>query len=274
MVRDMGDGAGDEGRPPKAGDVELSVVVPYYNPGPRLPHNVRGVMDALEQTGIEFEVVTVSDGSTDGSAEAMAELPGPGLRRIELPRNMGKGEALRVGLRQGRGRYLGFIDADGDIPARLLPAFVEAIRDGSVDIVVASKRHPDSEVVYPRLRRIYSWGYQQLVRALFDLDVRDTQTGLKILRREVLEAVLPETFEKRFAFDLEVLVLARLHGFGRVAELPVRIERRFSSTISPRAVAGIVADTFAIWWRLRARRRHQMPSALRPGRRPGPPVGA
>ena len=87
------------------------------------------------------------------------------------------------------------------------------------------------------VRRLYSWGFQQLVRLMFDLDVRDTQTGIKVLRREVLEAVLPLMVEQRFAFDLELLVVARRLGFDRFAELPVRIERRFGSTISVRAVA-------------------------------------
>lgn len=260
---------------PEEKPVELSIVVPFYNPGPRLPENVRSVLDELTATGITFEVVTVSDGSTDGSAQMVASLMREGLQRIELPHNIGKGEALRVGLRQGRGRYLGFIDADGDIPARLLPSFVDAIKGGSVDIVVASKRHPESEVEYPLMRRLYSWGYQQLVRVLFRLDVRDTQTGLKILRREVVEAVLPETFEKRFAFDLEVLVLARLHGFDQVAELPVRIERRFGSTISPAAVLGIVADTLAIWWRLRVRRHYCRSSPRCSSKVPvSPPTGS
>jgi glycosyltransferase involved in cell wall biosynthesis len=243
--------AGPAGAP---GSLELSIVVPYYNPGPSLAGNLAAVVQALEATGLSFEVVAVSDGSTDGSPEDIAGMPGERLRRLSLPQHVGKGEALRVGLREGRGRYVGFIDADGDIPAETLGSFVEAIRSETVDIVVGSKRHPDSDVVYPPVRRLYSWGYQQLVRALFHLHVRDTQTGIKVLRREVLEAVLPQMFEKRFAFDLELLVVARLCGFDRIAELPVRIERRFGSTISLPAVAGIVADTLAIWWRLRVRR--------------------
>jgi glycosyltransferase involved in cell wall biosynthesis len=252
-VQSQGQGGGGTSGPQTP---ELSIVVPFYDPGPRLPNNIAAVLAVLQGTGLSFEVVAVSDGSTDGSAQAINRMPAEQLRRIELPHHIGKGEALRVGLRQGRGRYVGFIDADGDIPAHLLPSFVDAIRSGSVDIVIASKRHPDSEVRYPPLRRLYSWTYQQLVRLLFHLDVQDTQTGLKILRREVLEQLLPETFEKRFAFDLEVLVLARLHGFNRITELPVRIERRFGSTVSPLAVAGIIADTLAIWWRLRIRRRY------------------
>ena len=249
---------------PEADALELSIVVPFFNPGRRLAGHLGGVVEALEDTGLSYEVLAVSDGSTDQSAQSIAALVGGRVRRIDMPMHVGKGEALRVGLRQGRGRYLGFIDADGDIPARQLGAFVDAIRSGSVDIVVGSKRHPDSEVAYPPLRRLYSWAYQQLVRLLFRLDVRDTQTGLKILRRQVLESVLPETFEERFAFDLELLVLARRHGFDRIAELPVRVEQHLGSTISASAVLGIVADTLAVWWRLRVRR----------GRRPGVTAGS
>ncbi|MHB8593445.1 MAG: glycosyltransferase family 2 protein, partial [Acidimicrobiales bacterium] len=164
------------------GGLELSIVVPFYNPGPGFTRNIMAVVGALEATGLSFEVLAVSDGSTDRGVGEI-DLVGERLRRIDLPVHVGKGQALRVGLSEGRGRYLGFIDADGDIPAELLGSFVEAIRTEAVDIVVGSKRHPASDVFYPPLRRLYSWGYQQLVRLLFDLKVRDTQTGIKILRR-------------------------------------------------------------------------------------------
>ncbi len=75
--------------------------------------------------------------------------------------------------------------------------------------------------------------------------------------------------EQRFAFDLELLVVARLLGFDRFAELPVRIERRFGSTISLRAVAGILADTFSIWWRLRVRHQYGAGGAARGSPDPG-----
>ncbi|MHB8439266.1 MAG: glycosyltransferase [Acidimicrobiales bacterium] len=236
------------------GEIELSIVIPYFNPGSALAANIGAVVEVLDHTGLGYEVIAVSDGSTDGSAQSIVALAPGRLRQINLPVNVGKGEALRVGLREGRGRYVGFIDADGDIPAHHLGQFVEAVRSGTVDIVVGSKRHAQSEVVYPRARRIYSWGFQQLIRLMFRLDVRDTQTGIKILRRDVLESVLPYMFEKRFAFDLELMVVAARQGFDRVAELPVRIEQHFGSTISPGAVLGIVADTAHIWWRLRVRR--------------------
>jgi len=232
---------------------EITIVMPYYNPGESLGRNVLDVLKVLESAGLDFEVIAVSDGTTDGSEATIDALGEDRVTRVDLAQHKGKGEALRVGLSKGRGRYLGFIDADGDLPADLLGTFVSTVRSGDVDIVVGSKRHLESDVEYPFVRRVYSWGFQQLVRVLFDLNVRDTQTGIKVLRREVLEAVLPLMVEQRFAFDLEMLVVARQLGYDRFAELPVRIERHFGSTISLKAVALILSDTFAIWWRWRVR---------------------
>ena len=170
--------------------------------------------------------------------------------------NLGKGEALRVGLTQGRGRYLGFIDADGDLDPALLEPFIALIKLYEPDIVLGSKRHPLSEVEYPVVRRIYSWGYQQLIRVLFRLRIRDTQTGLKLVRRDVLANVLPRMVERRFAFDLELFVVARHLGYTRFLEAPIRLEHHFTSTISGTAVGGMLHDTLAIFYRLRILRHY------------------
>jgi glycosyltransferase involved in cell wall biosynthesis len=199
-----------------------------------------------------FEVIAVSDGSTDGSEALLVDREY--VQVLQLPKNEGKGAALRLGLTQGRGRYLGFIDGDGDIPAGQLKDFIAAIRDAKPDIVLGSKLHPDSEVVYPLLRHLYSFAYQQLNRVLFGLSVRDTQTGVKLIRRDVLAAVLPRMLEKRFAFDLELLVVARRVGYRRFVELPVQIRERFSSTISPKTVSRMLVDTAAIFYRLKVLR--------------------
>ena len=103
--------------------------------------------------------------------------------------------------------------------------------------MIGSKRHPESHVHYPRSRRVGSWLYQQLVRLLFRLDVRDTQVGLKVFRREVAEEVLPLLLVKQFAFDLEFLAVARALGYGRIREQPVRLEYRFTGS-GVRSVGG------------------------------------
>ena len=230
-------------------EIDLSLVIPFYNPGHRLASHVQAVVDALRTERVTFEVIAVSDGSTDGSPASIAGIEQ--VRVVELAENQGKGAALRVGLAQGRGRYLGFIDGDGDIPARQLSHFLAAIRAGDPDVVLGSKLHPGSDVVYPPLRRLYSSGYRQLTRLLFRLPTRDTQTGIKLIRRETLAAVLPKMVEKRFAFDLELLVVARRMGYRSFVELPVQIAERFTTTISPQAVWRTLLDTFAIFYRLR-----------------------
>ena len=233
--------------------VDLTVVVPYFNPGELLVPTVRRVLEVLEESAASYEVVAVSDGSTDGSDRALDDAFGgrPELTNVVLAVNQGKGAALRVGLARGRGRYLGFIDADGDLDPVLLASFLGTAKRENPDIILGSKRHPLSEVEYPVLRRLYSWGYQQLVRAGFRLSLRDTQTGIKLIRRDVLAAVLPRMLEKRFAFDLELLVVASRLGYRRFLEAPVSLHHQFQSTVSWRSVRAMLVDTAAIWYRLR-----------------------
>lgn len=230
---------------------DLTLVVPYYNPGPILKKYILELSSVLNATHSHYEIITVSDGSTDGSINGLdGLLPANKLRNIGLSKNHGKGQALRVGLAQGRGKYLGFIDADGDIPANQLFEFIEKTKESNIDIIIGSKRHPDSEVVYPPIRRIYSWLYQQIIKILFRLSVKDTQVGIKFIRMEVLEEVLPIMLEKRFAFDLELFVVCRKLGYKKIVELPVHIQKRFTSTISIKTAKDIVIDTLGIFYRL------------------------
>jgi hypothetical protein len=132
-----------------------------------------------------------------------------------------------------------------------------------LDAAIGSKRHPRSQVDYPKRRRVYSWLYQQLIRVLFDLDVRDTQVGVKLFRRALVDAVVPHLLVKRYAFDLELLAVANDSGFHRIGELPVRLDYGFSeSGLDPLAVAQALVDTAAIFYRLRIlqyyRRRRQI----------------
>jgi O-antigen/teichoic acid export membrane protein len=234
-------------------DLDLTVVVPYYNPGSLLVPTIERLLSVLDASGASYEVIAVSDGSTDGSDRELDEaLPGrPRLTNVVLADNQGKGAALRVGLAKGHGRYLGFIDADGDLDPILLDSFQTMVGLYSPDIILGSKRHPLSEVEYPFLRRVYSWGYQQVVRIGFRLNIRDTQTGIKLIRRDVLSAVLPRMVEKRFAFDLELFVIARRLGYKRFLEAPIRLRHQFTSTVSWRSVYRSLLDTMAIWYRLR-----------------------
>jgi glycosyltransferase involved in cell wall biosynthesis len=239
-----------------AGDLDLSVVVPFYNPGDLLRPNLLNLVEALRCAGASFEVIAVSDGCTDGSPASIADLEPTVIRCLSLPRNAGKGAALRLGLAEGRGRYLGFIDADGDLDPAHWEPFLGLVKLYRPDVVMGSKLHTlsDIDASQSSIRRLASWGYQTLVRVLFpSLPVRDTQVGIKVFRRELLMDVLPRTIEQRFVFDLELLVVARRLGYRRIMTAPITMRRNGVSTLRPRAVWVMFADTVKLACRLHLR---------------------
>jgi len=242
----------------------LSVVVPVFNQEAAIAASIVTIREAVaEGLGEPFELIIVSDGSIDRTAERALESATKDVRVIHYDRNLGKGYAIKVGALEARGRYVAYIDADLDLDPAWLPAFVARAEEAHLDFAIGSKRHPDSQVHYPRRRRVYSWLYQQLVRLLFQLDVRDTQVGLKVFRREVGDQVLPLLLVKRFAFDLELLAVARALGFRRVEELPIRLDYQFAgSGVNPLAVGRALVDTAAIFYRLRVLRYYQRKRAL------------
>ena len=230
----------------------LSVVMPLYNEGARITANVEQTLAVLRMLG-PSELVLVNDGSSDNSGEEIAQLaekfPGE-IISLQLPRS-GKGEALRRGTQAARGEFVVFIDADLDLPPEQILFFVAIQRVKKADAVIGSKMHPDSTVEYPLIRRVYSLGYFLLVKFLFGLPVRDTQTGLKLVRRDLLLAALEKTESRGFTLDLELLV--RLVQLGAVmveAPVVVRHSMKFGGIGLP-VVWQIFRDTWLVWRRTR-----------------------
>ena len=230
----------------------LSVVMPAFNLGSVIRENLRRCAEYLEGT-IPYELVPVDDGSADDTAaelrRAAAELPR--VRPVFLPRNEGKGAALRAGADAARGSHILLLDADLDLSPALLPRFFETLREKGADIVIGSKMHPESRIDYPLRRRIASRVYYGLVKLLVRLPVRDTQTGMKLFRAEALHLAFDRMLAKRFAFDLEVLAIARDAGY-RIAEAPVVMHFGDKmGSLTARNVRETLNDTLAVFYRLR-----------------------
>jgi glycosyltransferase involved in cell wall biosynthesis len=239
----------------------LSAVLPVYNGGAEIVDNVDVIRRTLA-TGLpteDVEVIVVSDGSIDETEVELAKARGDvGFRLIHYDRNLGKGYAVKAGALAATGEWIALIDADLDLDPSSVPAYLEVARRENLDFAIGSKRHPDSVVHYPRSRRIASWCYQQLNRLLFRLDVRDTQVGLKVFHRRVVDEVVPLLLVKQFAFDLELLAVASALGFRRVQELPIRLDYRFSgSALGSTTILRALWDTGAVFYRLRVLRTYQ-----------------
>jgi glycosyltransferase involved in cell wall biosynthesis len=252
--------------------VQLSVIVPAYREGRRIHDNLSRLIGELDKLNVAYEVVVVSDGNTDTTVREAKRLGSPAVKVFHYPMNIGKGFALSFGVSQSSGSLVTFIDADMELDPANIKGFIDLMQTAGCDAVIGSKRHPQSKVAYPRLRRLQSAIYQLVVRVLFNLDVRDTQTGLKLFRRNVLEEALPLLAIKRFAFDLELLVVARQLGYRQVCEAPISLDYQFESTVNLWSAFRISWDTAAIFYRLRIlryyqRRRRELLEARRDGDR-------
>ena len=238
------------------GSDRLSVIMPLYRLAASAAANLQQVADLFERYAVEAELVPVDDGSGDGTDEILRHFELGGFRHVTLkpvicPRNGGKGAALRAGFEASTGRYVMLLDGDLDIQPAQTPYFFESMAKNRADIVVGSKRHPDSQVRYPWHRRIVSWCYFTLVRWFVGLPITDTQTGMKLFKREVLGPALDRMLVKTYAFDLELLAIAASRG-AKIAEAPVviRFGNKFGA-LKPKTVFEMAKDTLAVFYRLR-----------------------
>lgn len=257
------------------GELDLTVVIPSYNPGAALRSTVTDLVAAADRAGIAYEVIAVSDGSTDGSDEGLEEV-GPAVRVVRCATNRGKGAALHTGFARARGRYVGFVDADGDIDPAHVVDYLAVARSGDHDVVYASKRHPLSQSASSAVRKVISYGFISVVGTLFALGVADTQTGCKLFRRETLATVLPRLREHRFAFDLEFFVAARAAGVARMVAAPVEIKARMAgSTVGRAAITRTLGDALTVLARLHFTPTYRTAVPLVPTpQRPSPDGGA
>lgn len=222
----------------------LSVVVPAYQAGPTIYACLQLLLEALDRLDRPYEVIVVVDGSTDSTVAEVARHLAR-VRTLSYERNRGKGYAVRHGLAHATGDVVAYIDADMELHPDGLGRLAEML-DRGYDAALGSKRHPESLVRYPPFRRLQSTAYLGLVHLLFGLTLTDTQTGLKVLRGDLVRQALPLLTCDGFAFDLELLVVLRQLG-GTFVEGPIELDYQFQTTTSLRAAAAVLRDTLGIW---------------------------
>lgn len=205
-------------------NVFLSIVVPVFNDVKNIKNNLKLLAAEVSQVFKNYEIIVVSDGSIDGTSDAILAMDILHIVPIILEQNQGKGAALRRGFEQASGQYVMFIDGGMEIHPREIKIFLGLMFLYDADIVVGSKRHPQSTVYYPFYRQFLSYLYQLLVRSLFKVNITDTQVGIKMFRSEVVRDVLPHLQIRTYGFDLEVLALAVRMGHVKILEAPVRLD--------------------------------------------------
>lgn len=240
---------------------KVTIIIPAHNEK-IIYQSIQEVYNTMRQTRWDFEIITVVDGkvsatdTTFSDAKKAVKLDPTRIFVYGYDVNKGKGYAVRYGMARATGDYISFIDAGLDINPNGISMVLEHMEWYGADIIVGSKKHPASKVKYPFVRKIYSFAYHFLVWLMFDLHIKDTQTGLKVYKREVLEKVLPRLSVKKFAFDIELLSVAHKLGFSKIYEAPVDVKMNFSAShfstglIFNKHVRDMLYDTIAIFYRM------------------------
>lgn len=232
----------------------LSVIVPAYRQEKTIAKDLKNIDHILSEglQDFDYEIICVVDGMVDRTFEEAKKAESERVKVIGYEQNHGKGYAVRFGMVRAKGELISFLDAGMDISPMGIMMLVAHMKWYNADIIVGSKRHPVSRVNYPWVRRILSVGYHLGVKILFGLPLTDTQSGIKIFKKEVLEKVLPRLLVKKYAMDIEMLAVARYLGFQRIYEAPIEVlfdEK--NSGISWKVVCRMYWDTLAIFYRLR-----------------------
>jgi dolichyl-phosphate beta-glucosyltransferase len=231
----------------------LSVIVPAYNEAARLPATLHRLHEYLEETEPAYEVITVDDGSSDGTPDAALKIASdwPRLRVLRLLANRGKGWAVRAGMLAARGELRLFSDADLSTPIEELPKLRERIR-GATQVAIASRELPESriDVHQPRHREVMGRSYNRLLQLLVLPGLQDTQCGFKLFTAEAAVACFEPLRTPGFGFDAEVLRRARRLGW-EIAEVGVAWHHAENSRVSAMRHSAV---TFVDLLRLRLQR--------------------
>jgi glycosyltransferase involved in cell wall biosynthesis len=213
---------------------DLSVVVPAHNEGWRLPDSMAELFTFLATQSYTAEVIVVENGSGDDTVAVVERLMSgySGLKLVTVP-TAGKGGAVKAGVMAATGRVIFLCDADLSTPAAEITRFVNRL-DEDADIVVGS-REGIGAIRYgePSYRHVMGRAFNSLVRRLAVGGIQDTQCGFKAFRGEVARRLFSMQTISGWAFDVEILYLARKMGCN-VVELPV--EWRFNSDTKVKAL--------------------------------------
>ena len=197
--------------------MKLSLIIPVYNEASRFRAGIKLALDYLQSQFYSWEVIVVDDGSNDNSTSTINKA---NTHVIRTGKNFGKGHAIKIGVEAAAGEYIVFSDIDFSVSLIYLPKFLSALK--SSDIAIGSRRLPQSHIAHHQdyLRESLGRGFTGLSNLILGLNHTDLTCGFKGFKRSVAQKLFSLQKLNRWAFDSEILFLAKKLGL-RVTEIPV-----------------------------------------------------
>ncbi len=218
-------------KPQSKEHVFISVVIPAYDEELHIGSTILSITEYAEAKGWQYEIIVVDDASSDNTVSE-AERAGETVRVLKNGVNRGKGYSVRRGMLASRGDFALFSDADLSTPIYELDRFLDEARKG-YDVVIGSRALANSkiEVHQPIYRELMGKAFNLILRSLELSHFRDTQCGFKLFSRRAVQAIFPLAKTNRFAFDVEVLLIAQRRRL-KIKELPVHWRDSAPSRVS------------------------------------------
>ncbi len=254
----------------------MSVVVPAYNEAARIGDALTSALVYLQDMPRSFELIVADDGSTDGTTETVEQLaeryPRGLVRTVRLPRNRGKGAALRVGVAQSRGARVLVMDADLATPIDQLESLWAALdgdAGGPARVAIASRALATSDITRSQAwwRVLLGRAGNLWIRAIAVNGVADTQCGFKMFDGAVARELFRLSHQNGFEIDIELLCLAQRHFGLDVREVGVRWAHHSGSKVRWRHYIDVLLRVPRIAWSVA-----RLPHAAPPSAEAGPPA--
>lgn len=227
---------------------EVSVVIPAFNEEERIGPTLDAVHAYFSYQSYRYEILVVDDGSDDHTAEVVSERMDriSGLSLIGLPRNQGKGAAVKAGMLAARGTARLLMDADNSTAIEHLDRLLPELKNG-FDVVIGSRRVPGARIAIPQsfFRELSGSIFRAIVHQMLPISVADTQNGFKLFSAEAADAIFHAAQMTGWAFDVEILLLAERLGF-RVGEVPITWHNDGRSKVRPHHMAHMLFDVFRL----------------------------
>ncbi len=210
----------------------LSVVIPAYNEAGRISGTLHYIAKFLRTQHYLYEIMVVSDGSTDDTAELVTSLHIPHCRLLSYPYNRGKGFAVNYGMTKAKGQYRLFCDADNATSFEQVQILLELAKAKQTDVVIGSRHLNESTIMVQQsfTRRLAASLGNWLIQALLLPGIADTQCGFKLFSAKVAEDVFARQTIWGWGFDIEILYIAKLRGYS-IKELQVHWMNKAGSRI-------------------------------------------
>lgn len=201
----------------------LSIIIPCYNEEARIGKTLEAIYAYLKEKTYTWEIIVVDNGSRDGTRLLVEEYAEkiPGLSLLSR-QSHGKGWAVKQGMLAAQGDYRLFTDADNSTDIRQLDKLLPWATHGA-DVVISSRKAPGAKITekQPLLRVWLGNLFAFFVRTMVPLGgIKDTQNGFKLFTRRAAEKIFPHQTIFYWAFDVEILALAKIFGF-KVKEVPI-----------------------------------------------------